>query len=506
MHVLLALVWLLVVVTGLWGVKFGPHSDELTIINPARRAVLRATVVPHWYFYPSLCFDICLASLIPDAAALIISRPLSEFQLSLFRRAAAQSFVIRMRSVSVVITSLAMVWTYLLVLLWRKRAGEAILAAAILGLSWETAYHGRFFTPDPIMMQFGALEMMFIVLSFVRARRGGLFLRVAALMAGLAAGSKYPGGALIVPVLVAHWFLSRQEMKPFWLEAGVLCMVFFASFLATTPGIIHEFPLLVQELRQEKHIYDKGFLYFAVSPGWGHFKKIVFYFMTAAFSKYVFISVFFFAMAVIGWGALWKKDPRMAVVLSSFPLTFLGYFTLQATFFPRFYLVVFPFAAIFAAEGCRVVQEKFFPSVRARHGFVAAISILLAINATWLVEAAHSIAVRGETNYLADLRGFIAENPRKTFLLSEGIRRQLTKAGGVPSNANARSSDPFDLAAVNSVEVVDWPYVGTGLTDRWFGPYEINFNYYPNFINFRIVLLPYKQAKRLSIFQTEPNR
>ena len=47
----------------------------------------------------------------------------------------------------------------------------------------------------------------------------------------------------------------------------------------------------------------------------------------------------------------------------------------------------------------------------------------------------------------------------------------------------------------------NWTANRFNYTVRWFGPYEVNFNYYPSWIgNDRIIVMPIESALRLDIF------
>jgi 4-amino-4-deoxy-L-arabinose transferase-like glycosyltransferase len=102
------------------------------------------------------------------------------------------AYLLRVRTVFLLITSLSVLWVYLIVLHWRGSWVEALLASAFLALSWEVAYHLRWIAADGILMQFGALTFLFTLRASLK-RHGRLWLQLAAAAAGLACGTKYPG-------------------------------------------------------------------------------------------------------------------------------------------------------------------------------------------------------------------------------------------------------------------------------------------------------------------------
>jgi 4-amino-4-deoxy-L-arabinose transferase-like glycosyltransferase len=182
-HGLLGAVVLLFVATGFVGLDFGDHWDEPRLVISAQEAASAGRLVPDWYNYPSLSFDIVLA--VAHAAGV---------------DAAPRDVLLLSRGVFLVLASLSIVWTYVA---GRRLSGDipALIGAAAVGGSWEFAYHARWVAPDALVAQFAALVLAVLVAAHATDR---VWLRIAgAFAAGLAMGTKYPAGLLLVPVAVS---------------------------------------------------------------------------------------------------------------------------------------------------------------------------------------------------------------------------------------------------------------------------------------------------------------
>jgi 4-amino-4-deoxy-L-arabinose transferase-like glycosyltransferase len=89
------------------------------------------------------------------------------------------------------------------------------------------AYHARWLVPDSMMMQFAALMLM--LLSYAHTRPDPRFwLKCAAAAAGLACGTKYTGGILLVPIIISllsylkTWRLLSNNKNTELLTTGIL--------------------------------------------------------------------------------------------------------------------------------------------------------------------------------------------------------------------------------------------------------------------------------------------
>ena len=199
-------VFLLLVLTGLWGIDFGRHWDEKTQFDLVISSLKSGVFLPGWYKYPSVTYWLTLVGLF-RYLILALSHAGGDWHIiqeHLLSVADTPAYHLQVRAVFLIVSALAVLWTYWQVVAQGRSKWEGGLAAAFLGLSWEVAYHARWIAPDTVLMQFGALALL---LSTWAVRHPGetRWIRWAAGAAGLACGTKYPGGLLLLPVLIAAY-------------------------------------------------------------------------------------------------------------------------------------------------------------------------------------------------------------------------------------------------------------------------------------------------------------
>ncbi|MDQ3753861.1 MAG: hypothetical protein M3371_03925, partial [Acidobacteriota bacterium] len=109
---------LLLTGTGLRGLDFGTHWDEKFYqIGPVRTMLTTGILLPQYYGYPSLNYWINTAGLMPDVVA---TPPDGEGRRQhVFKALESHAYLMRLRAIFLVITSLSVLWMYVLVVVWR---------------------------------------------------------------------------------------------------------------------------------------------------------------------------------------------------------------------------------------------------------------------------------------------------------------------------------------------------------------------------------------------------
>jgi 4-amino-4-deoxy-L-arabinose transferase-like glycosyltransferase len=224
----------ILIATGVRGIDFGVHWDERGFqVGPVKTMVQTGIMLPGYYGYPSLVYVVNTVATLPELPRVLHGPDRKARLLAAMDR---HEFVVRLRIVHLVLSSLSLVWVYWLVLRWRESVVEAFLAASFLGLSWEVAYHLRWISTDGILMQFGALTIL-LTLLFLREPRRGHLLHLAAIAAGLGCGTKYPGGLLLVPVVIAAASSARGAGAVLTRVVKVVS-VFAAAYRTSTPATL----------------------------------------------------------------------------------------------------------------------------------------------------------------------------------------------------------------------------------------------------------------------------
>jgi 4-amino-4-deoxy-L-arabinose transferase-like glycosyltransferase len=511
-HASVLLPLVLLIGTGLRGLDFGLHWDERPWqIGPVKQMVRSGTLLPGYYTYPSFDYWLNLLVLAPDAAA----SPAAEENLRehLLRALDSPAYLLRLRAVYLLITSLSLVWVYLLVLQLRGSWLEALFAASLLACSWEVAYHLRWVATDGMLMQFAALTGLLAVHA-LKSRRDS-WLMAAAAAAGLGCGTKYPGGLLVLPVVLAGLFgapgcTRRVKVVRFMKVATVFALV----YLAVTPGTILQPVKFAHGVLYELTHYATGHGGHTVGRGLEHMQRLLMYFATVLFSPYLAIALLMFALAIIGTAGVIARDWRQGAVFVVFPLAYMLYFSTQGTMVVRNLLAMAPFWAIAAARGAgmlgQFLERNRFESTAqlprpafARAVWVGLLCVTVGLNTSWLIASAESIVSRHTDRFVREASQYVRTHPDTKFLLSPRIKRDLIVVGPSPQNI---TDDPGEAHAFvlyareGMLRWHDWPANRRGLTQACFGPREVNFDMYPNWWgDDRIVVIDRLRATEIGL-------
>jgi hypothetical protein len=473
--------------------------------------VRSGTLLPGYYTYPSFDYWLNLLVLAPDAAA----SPAAEENLRehLLRALDSPAYLLRLRAVYLLITSLSLVWVYLLVLQLRGSWLEALFAASLVACSWEVGYHLRWVATDGMLMQFAALTVLLAVHA-LKSRRDS-WLMAAAAVAGLGCGTKYPGGLLVLPVVLVGLF-GAPGCTPRVRVARLLkvAIVFALVYLAVTPGTILQPVKFAHGVLYEIAHYATGHGGHTVGRGPEHMQRLLMYFATVLFSPYLAIALLMFALAITGTAGVVARDWREGAVFVVFPLAYVLYFSTQGTMVVRNLLAVAPFWAIAAARGAGMLGQflernrvesttQLSRPTFARALWVGLLCITVGLNASWLVASAESIVSRHTDRFVREASQYVRTHPDTKFLLSPRIKHDLTVVEPSPHNV---TDDPIEADAFviyareGMLRWHDWPANRRGLTQACFGPREVNFDMYPNWWgDDRILVINRTRAKEIGL-------
>ncbi len=495
---------------GLRGIEFGDQADENKAMRPFIVYALENNLLPRHYAYPTVYLHLSFAALTGDAVALLFRSSNDRFLHQLAEISASHSFLIRMRIVTLLLSTLSLVAVYFAVLVWRKNQWEAWLAAALMGTSWEVGYHCRWFSVDPLLMLAGA------VLIFTLAKSRGLesdkWLWLSTVTAALGFSSKYPGGALLIPVMLSLILssapLKKKDVLKKLLAHGAL---FLFVFILCTPGFVIEPKKFFANAYEMAQIYAAGTRlqqqpYF-LEAGLPYFLTIVEYFSLAVFSKYRWVALIWIIFSFMGIIDLIRRERKFALVFLSFPVFFIFYFSLQRVLYVRNLLVLIPFFTVLSARGFQV----FFTIARKikimRLAAILFAVVSLSINAGWAWRAADSIQQRETLDKSDLLMKHVDAHPQRLFILSPSLRNMIKGPVNVVSNPPPGSTK--NTYAVFTSTDLKWNELKANHShtyETWFGPAEINPNYYPtaHVKNERWLVMPWDQAKHFSIFASAP--
>src|SRR6188768_2240850 len=413
----------LFVVTGIRGVDFGNHWDEVEWhMDPVRTMARTGLFLPRAYIYPSLSKWLALLPTLPKTVWVLLQSggDPAPAQAAMVSMVDAADYLLTARKVFIVVSSLAIVWLYCAVLTLRRSIWEATLAAACMGLSWEYAYHSRWVANDCIVTQFAALTLF--LLALFRRTNKDHWLYLAAAAVGLATGAKQPGVFLLMLVIVASVLsLPLKHVWPQFKRLAVIGAVSFACFVATTPGFLLEPFVFLANARLLSSVYGAGHGQYAATGPIQHISWVFTYLGVEFLSPFHVVSIPLSLCAVLGLVAWWQKDRRFVLVMSVFPTVFLGLFcTKYVTMIARNYLQITPIFALLVARGVATLFG-YIQRVWLKRALGGALALVALLQALFLIRAGESIRHYDPELYARQALAYVADHPRERFRISPQV-------------------------------------------------------------------------------------
>jgi 4-amino-4-deoxy-L-arabinose transferase-like glycosyltransferase len=300
------------------------------------------------------------------------------------------------RSATALFGTLTVVWVYRIgAALFEESVG--VLAAFFLSLSFLHVRDSHYATTDVTLTFFA----MWSILSLVRLyedrqwRHAGF----AAFYAGLAAGTKYNAVLLALPMMVveglhawprrANW---RATVRGTYLPLMALVMV--ATFFVTTPYVLLDHKRALNDFRllfdsMSAGMTPRGFL----EPGWIYHLR---------FSLLHGLGLPLLIASLAGIVVLARRQPAVALLLSSFPAAYYVTAGASANVFVRYMIPAVPFLCLFAAvfvDGlARVVASR----IPVNQSLVATVFALLVIApSAWSVVQFDGLLAREDSRVVA---------------------------------------------------------------------------------------------------------
>jgi 4-amino-4-deoxy-L-arabinose transferase-like glycosyltransferase len=352
-------------------------------------------------------------------------------------------------------------------------------------------------------MQFGALTL-FLCIKALREPGRARWLVAASVAAGLGCGTKYPGGLLLVPVLLAALFTTPREPKRLLRTAVTLGLVFAATYLVTTPGTLLDTQAFQRDLAFElKHYRTDGHGVYSVTPGLEHAQSMLAYLSTQLFSPHFAYSVFLSLFVLVGAVVMWREDRRYALLLILFPVLYLAYMSSMRALIVRNLLVLVPFLAVLAARGACWSLAALPGALWPKRCGLAFAGLLVVVNGAFLARAAATITGDDPDRFLRAFSEHVADRPDERFFLSPRLRSALAGLDPLPllSNVIEHAEEPSDHVGLYMEECADstsWKTLNSGIDV--FGTLEVNFSHYPTWGGrTRILLMTLETARAQGI-------
>lgn len=335
------------------------HVDEGFVSGPAYRTVTTGNFHPYTFNYPSLPKYIAAAGM---AAGFI--RGATRGDMADILRVGNPGYpyyghprmLVTARELYALLASVAAAATGWMAWMVTRRAPTIVLAPLILVASPLFFYHSwAYLNVDIIGACFTTLALAFVV----RATERPTLVRsavVPALLAGLAAGSKYTVAVVLASVLAGILLFppERRRLYPMAVAAGTAAL----AFLVAVPYSLLDLPGFVNGLAFEAFHYASGHRGFQDAPGWPQ----------ARYYGAHFLSEFGGGLLLAIAGLLFcaRRQPRVTAILLLFPAVLMWLLIAQRVHFERNVVSLHPIVALFAAAGAVGVYDLALPALRAR--------------------------------------------------------------------------------------------------------------------------------------------
>lgn len=265
--ILLGIILLIALLVRIWRVNYDlPYiynPDEPLYVIISQNIFKTGDLNPHFFNYPSLFFYINALAYVPYY---LVGKLLGVFHtpsnilppISLamgVTLAQMPTTVLLGRIVTICFGVGTVGLTYFVGKRITGRTSVGVLASLMAAISPTNVWHSRLITPDTFVTFFLLASFLASILVYQQGKTWQY--AVAGICVGLTASSKYNGGLIVLPLLLAH-FLNYGKAgfkQPKLYLALLLCGI---GFLATTPYAIFDSAKFLNDLKFEAQHYSTG--------------------------------------------------------------------------------------------------------------------------------------------------------------------------------------------------------------------------------------------------------
>jgi hypothetical protein len=286
--------------------------------------------------------------------------------------------------------------------LFDRRVG--LLAAALGAVAFLPVFYGHLALNDVPAMAPATLALLGTALVL----RGGGW-RAALLGgvgAGLAAGTKYTAGIVLVPLLTAILVQAREQREPVLRVAAVpvvaACAAALAGFLVANPYALLDFGTFHAGVARQQRLASGEEL---AKLGLTQRNGIVYYLWSLTWGLGWIPAL----AALVGAARLLLRDRRLALVLLPAPVLYVLFMGVQERYFGRWLLPVLPIVILLAAYGGMALARAV--TARApRLALPAAGLVVVALLAQGLVYSVHVDRVLARPDTRGSARTWLLAN------------------------------------------------------------------------------------------------
>ncbi len=507
-NIILVIIILNFIIAGIVGVNYGKYWDEFYLIVGLKNQIKSLTLIPNEYTYNTIYFYLGLIVLAPEILESLVkiiieiarqpTRPLNieaynsllALSSNLNVKIMSQDFLIMVRVLYILISSLTILWIYKSSkIVCQNKSLFGVIGAIILSLSWEFQYHSRWIAIDNILVQFATLAIL-LMLKSLKAndeKKSRHYLILAAIFCGFAIACKITAILLIIPLIYCSRIHSKtyQKYKKFKQDI-LIVLVILGSFFFLTPGAIVD-PIrfgaaLLFEFKSYNINNIPGYTHY--SSGFSdHISRAYNWLFFIAPSSNIFISSMVFTVAFIGAVDLFKRERKVFNCLALFFISYTVFIGFNKLFIVRNWLVLFPIIVIFTSRGTLYLYTKFDRSKFKIVGLtIFAIIIIINLSIIWINSI--SILNKNSQNNLLKLNTFLLKES-ESFYISKTLYSKLLTLGKplVCSSINSDFNELYKLYLISSEQDQGkWVAGKRKIVEMSFGSNAANYSYYPSWL------------------------
>ena len=354
--ILISIILLTALSVRLWGVNYDLsyvyHPDEPRYIAISQNIFKTGDLNPHFFNYPSLFFYINALAYIPyyllGKLIGVFNTPndiLPPISLAMgVTQAPMPTTVLLGRIVTISFGVGTVGLTYFVGKQITGRKAIGMLASLMVAIAPTNVWHSRLATPDTFVTFFSLSSFLASILVYQQGKTWQYV--VAGICVGLTASTKYNGGLIVLPLLLAHFLNSGKVAfkQPKLYLALLLCGV---GFLAATPYAVLDSAKFLTDLRFEAQHYSTGH---AGMEG-NSLEWYLNYMWNTGGGLYL--------LAVLGILYGFILRPKETSLLVIFPLVYFAFISSFVVRNDRTFLPLPPFLSLLAAWFLIIVFEKF---------------------------------------------------------------------------------------------------------------------------------------------------
>ncbi len=491
---------------GLLGIDYGVHWDEQYQVEGVRACVDNLIFLPQKYIYGSVYFLVGMAVVLahspwfPTAFMRDMAHrgghdiidlggypSVQKFQRVSHALLESPRYLLENRMVFFALSSLVILWVYLLVRrLHPQRHAPALAAAAFAATSWELQYHARFLAVDAVMAQVLTGQLLLLTMAWFAptpTRRVGWYLG-SACAAGVALSCKATGLVAFLPVGLFPLLLPQPA--PVRQRIGLAALgvtVATAAAVLLQPGLLIDPLRVVSVLRRESWEYG-GAVSNHPNLTSGFFDRVgsfLAWLWLAVPSPFVAVSAAASLVGLGGLALLARRQPRLAIVGGSLFAVLAFMMVSHPLMIVRHYLVFIPLMAIGFGDGVAWLAERARPRPRLWRTALAAACLIGLVQEGWLYRAANSIR-RSTAATIADrAAGDLLASPRP-IRLSPAAYAELAPRLAPRFRCTPAPAPDGDLPVAIHMKEHEWRSNSFGLSRRFYGPRDVNYDWYASWI------------------------